>query len=423
MVTAIDAGVMPQVAAVTPAANGVLAGCRVLIIVENLPLPFDRRVWQEAHALKRAGATVTIICPRRSDYPKSVEEIDGIRILRHPLPLEASGKLGFLLEYGVALFWEIVLSWKVFLRGGFDIIQACNPPDLVFLAALPFKLLGRRFVFDHHDSAPDLYAAKFGRRDGLHRLLTFFERCTIRVADRVITANESYREHALRIGTHSTDKVTAVYSVPELRHIRRTDPDPVLRAKARVNLGYVGIIADQDGLDHLVGLVRALVDLAAADDVHAVVVGDGPALAKIKDMAQRLGVADRITFTGYLKGEALLAALSSFDIGIIPDPPNPYNDRISMNKVFEYSALGIPSVAYPLQETRRLLGDTGSYADDPTPAGLARACLSLIRNPDLRRQRGAAAKALADERFVWSREAERYVDVYRSLYATLPNRA
>lgn len=400
----------------TPSAPS-LQGRKVLIIVENLPLPFDRRVWQEAHVLKDAGATVSIICPKSADFPKSYELIDGIHIHRHPLPLEASGKAAFLLEYAAALFWETVLAWKIFFTRGFDIIQGCNPPDLIFLVALPFRLFGKRFVFDHHDSAPELYLAKFDRRDAFYKLLCIVERWTFRTASRVITANESYRQHAIAVGPHPATEVTAVYSVPELSRIRRVTPDPVLRAKADTILGYVGIIADQDGLDHLVEMMRALADLGGTTDVHAVVVGDGPALATVKALAVQLGVDHLITFCGYLRGEALLAALSCFDIGIIPDPVNPYNDKISMNKVFEYSALGVPSVAYNLSETRRLLRDTASYADDATPAGLARACLPLIADKAHRLQAGVAAKALADADFNWGKEATKYRGVYEALFA------
>jgi glycosyltransferase involved in cell wall biosynthesis len=379
-------------------------------------LPFDRRVWQEAHVLKDAGATVSIICPKSAELSKSYELIDGIHIHRHSLPLEASGKTAFLLEYAAALFWETLLAWKIFFTRGFDVIQGCNPPDLIFLVALPFKLFGKRFVFDHHDSAPELYLAKFDRRDAFYKLLCVVERLTFRTASRVITANESYRQHAIAIGPHPATDVTAVYSVPELSRIRRVTPDPVLRAKADTILGYVGIIADQDGLDHLVEMMRALADLGGTANVHAVVVGDGPALASVKALAVKLGVDHLITFAGYLRGEALLGALSCFDIGIIPDPVNPYNDKISMNKVFEYSALGVPSVAYNLSETRRLLRDTASYADDATPAGLARACLPLINDKARRLEAGVKAKALADRDFNWTKEADKYRAVYEGLF-------
>lgn len=386
-----------------------------MIIVENLPVPFDRRVWQEALALRDAGWAVSVICPRSDQYPASFEELDGIEIFRHSLPTEARGKFGFLLEYSAALFHELRLLLKVSLRGGFDVIQACNPPDLIFLVAAPFKLFGKKFVFDHHDVCPELFEAKFGRRGLFHRLLLFVERRSFRAADLVITANDTYRDLAIERGGKDPADVVTVYSVPDRSRIRRVAPDEALRGGARVVLGYIGIIGDQDGVDHLVRCMHRLCVAEGRQDVRAAIVGDGPALASVRELASQLGVEDRITFTGYLRGDALLAAMSTFDIGVIPDPVNEYNDKISMNKVFEYSALGVPPVSYDLTETRRLLGDAGTYATDATSDGLARACAALIDDDDLRQRKGLEAKALADARFDWGREAQRYVSAYERL--------
>ncbi len=383
-----------------------------VIIVENLPVPFDRRVWQEARALSEAGWQVSVICPLNDQHPKTFERIDGIDIHRHPLPLEATGKWGFLLEYGTALFHQARLLFRIWRTKGFDVIQACNPPDLIFLVAAPYKLMGKRYVFDHHDVCPELFEAKFGRRGMFHRVLKLAERLTFATADMVVSANETYRQLAIGRGGMHPDDVITVYSVPDRNRIRRVAPNRELRQGAPVVLGYIGVIADQDGVDHLVRCVRHLADDLGHPQIRAVVVGDGPALASVKVLAEELGVADRIAFTGYLRGDALLAAMSSFDIGVIPDPMNPYNDKISMNKVFEYSALGIPSVAYPLSETRRLLGSAGVYAQDATPEGLARACLPLIEDEDHRRQAGRRALALADHAFSWDREAEKLVSAY-----------
>ena len=386
-----------------------------VIIVENLPVPFDRRVWQEAEALRGAGWKVSVICPKSAQYPASFEVIDGIDIFRHSLPTEARGKAGFLLEYGAALFHELRLLLKVSFRGGFDVIQACNPPDLIFLVAAPFKLFGKKFVFDHHDVSPELFEAKFGKRGFFHKLLLFVERRSFQTADLVITANETYRSLAVERGGKDPSDVVTVYSVPDRSRIKRVPENVSLRAGARLVLGYIGIIGDQDGVDHLVRAMHQLCVKEGRADIRAAIVGDGPALASVRALADELGVAEHITFTGYLKGEQLLAAMSTFDIGVIPDPVNEYNDKISMNKVFEYSALGVPPVSYPLTETRRLLSTAGTYSDDATPEGLARACASLIDDEDLRRRKGQDAKALADARFDWNREAQKYVAAYDRL--------
>jgi glycosyltransferase involved in cell wall biosynthesis len=386
-----------------------------VIIVENLPVPLDRRVWQEATALKDAGWKVSVVCPATAKYPLAYEVIDGISIYRHPLPVEARGRFGFAAEYSAALFHEARLLLKVLRREGFDFIQACNPPDLIFLVAAPFKLFGKRFVFDHHDVTPELFSAKFGRKGFLHAALRMMEWLTFKSADVVISANETFRQIAIERGGKRPDDVITVYSIPDKSRLRRVAPDDSLRNGKNYVLGYVGIIGDQDGLDHLVRAVHLLRTKLQFTDFQAIVVGDGPALPSAKALAAELGVADTITFTGYLSGEDFLRHLSSFDIGVMPDPVNEYNDKISMNKVFEYSALGIPSVAYPLAETKNLLGDAGVFSQTTEPGGLAQACLELLSDDDLRMRTSARAQRLSDTKFVWERERSKYVAAFDRL--------
>ena len=231
--------------------------------------------------------------------------------------------------------------------------------------------------------------------------------------DLVISANETYRRVAIERGGKRPQDVVAVYSVPE--RMQRTAPSEALRKGARLVLGYVGVIGDQDGVDHFVRMLQYIRKDCGHADIRGIVVGDGPALPAVRQLTADLALTDSITFTGYLRGEELLSAISTFDIGIIPDPVNEYNDKISMNKVFEYSALGVPSVSYDLSETRQLLGPVGQYAQDATPKGLARACLTLIDDDKLRAERGRAAKALADEKFDWGRERGKYLAAYQRL--------
>jgi glycosyltransferase involved in cell wall biosynthesis len=386
-----------------------------VIVVENLPVPLDRRVWQEAEALRDVGWLVSVICPLSQQYPQRYEMIDGIAIYRHPLPTEARHKLGFIAEYSAALFREALLLFKIALTRGFDVIQICNPPDILFINALPYKLFGKRLVFDHHDVCPELFAAKFSSKGMVHRLLLVAEMLTVRSANIVISANETFRNIAINRCGKSPHNVITVYSVPDRARVKRVPPNQQLRNGARVVLGYIGIVSDQDGVDHFVRMLHYLVVDHDCREISAVIVGDGPALPAVRQLAHDLKLDNHITFTGYLRGDDLLAALSSFDIGIIPDPVNEYNDKISMNKVFEYSAMGVPTVAYNLSETRRLLGAAAKYADDPTPAGLARACLTLIKDDDTRAKLGRAAKLLADETFDWTRERAKYLSAYQRL--------
>jgi len=391
-----------------------------VIIVENLPVPMDRRVWQEALALRQAGWTVSVICPATERHPASYEMLDGIAVYRHPLPLEARGRFAFLLEYAAALFHEFRLLFRVWRERGFQVVQACNPPDLIFLVALPFKLLGKRFVFDHHDVCPELFEAKFNRKGLVHRALLLAEKCTFMAADIVISANDTYRDLAISRGGKRPDDVITVYSVPDKSRVYRLPPDASLRQGKKFVLGYVGVIGDQDGVDHLVLALEHLIKNHGIRDFHAIVVGDGPALASARQLAAHRDLDAFATFTGYLNGKELLRQLNAFDIGIIPDPVNPYNDKISMNKVFEYSALGIPSVAYPLTETKRLLGRAGVYAQGDTPAELARACATLMRDGELRIRCADEAARLAQHSFNWIREADKLVAAYERLSPSAP---
>lgn len=383
-----------------------------MFVVENLPVPFDRRVWQEARALRVAGWKVSVICPKTEKYPASREQIDGIEIYRHSIPLEARGRFAFVAEYVAALFHEARLLLQIFLKDGFDVIHACNPPDLIFLAAAPYKLLGKRFIFDHHDVSPELFIAKFGANPTMEKVLTFFEWLSFKTADLVISANDTFRDIALDRGGKKPDDVITVYSVPDRNRMRRVEPHPDITKLGKTILGYVGIIGDQDGVDHLVRLVDILKSKHGRSDFHAVIVGDGPALNSVKQLASSLGLDDEITFTGYKSGEELLKYLSTFEIGIIPDPVNVYNDKISMNKVFEYSALGIPSVTYPLTETTRLLRGTSSVSENDQPEGLAKACLTLLDDTAKRTEMGRRAQKLADEHFDWDHEAAKLRAAY-----------
>ena len=387
-----------------------------VIIVENLPVPFDRRVWQEATALIRAGWRVSVICPSNAKFPEPFEVIDDIAIYRHPLPPEGRGAAAYFREYSAALFHEARLLIKVYRERGFSIIQACNPPDLIVLLAAPFRLLGKRFIYDQHDVSPELFIVKFANKGFLYKALLVFERCSYAMADFVITANATFKDLAVSRGRKAPERVVVVYGVPDRMRIHRVDPEPSVRGDRRFVVGYIGIINEQDGVDHFVQAVAEIVRNGYFD-FCAVVVGDGPALPGVKALATSLGLDDHILFTGYLSGQTLLAHISAFDIGVIPDPYNEANDLMSMNKVFEYCALGIPTACYPLRETKRLLGDAGVYAPTLDPAGLAEACLRLMQDDSLRMRCRQEAAKLSTEMFVWENEAKKYVDAYERTLA------
>ncbi len=385
----------------------------ILIIVENLTVPLDRRVWQEARTLREAGYTVSIVCPKGGRYTAPYEMLEGIHIFRHPLPYEADGALGYAVEYSWALAWEFALSVKAYWKVGFDVVQACNPPDLLFIIAGFWKyLFGKRFVFDHHDINPELFEAKFGKQGRFHKLLTWLERLTFRTADVSIATNETFKDIAVKRGGMDADRVYIVRSVPDLTRFKRVAPDADLKNGRKFLAGYVGIMGAQDGVDLLVEAMDVLVNKQGRRDVQCAIVGSGTELASLQRMTHERGLDDYVTFTGFLSGEPLLKAFSTFDIGVIPDPKNTYNDKISMNKVFEYMSLGIPFVSFDLIEGRKASGDAALYATDNDPVQLAAHMAKLFDDADLAGALGEEGRSRAHVLLKWENERTRLLAAY-----------
>lgn len=389
-----------------------LAGRKVLIVVENLPLPFDRRVWQEARTLKAAGATVSVICPTGKGYEKRYEEIDGVHIHRHPLPLDASGPIGFLAEYGAALFWETVLAWKIFFSRGIDVIQGCNPPDLIFLVALPFRLLGVRYIFDHHDINPELYEAKFGKRGFFWKLMVLFEKLTFRSATVSIATNQSYRRIAIERGGMDPERVFVVRSGPDLSRLKQVAEEPKWRNGRRHMIGYVGVMGDQEGIDLLIDSVEEIVRRRGREDIQFCLVGGGPALAHLKRDTEARGLSEYITFTGRAPDQTLFEVLSTMDVGVNPDRVNPMNDMSTMNKIMEYMALGKPMVQFDVTEGRFSAQDASLYARANDPVDLADCLIRLVDDPDLRARMGASGRSRVEAELSWPHQVRPLLDAY-----------
>ena len=391
-------------------------GLRVVIIVENLPCPFDRRVWQEARTLAAAGYVVSIICPKGKGYEKSFEELEGIAIYRHPQPFEGSGALGYLAEYGWALLAEFALSLRVLMERGFDAIHACNPPDTLFLIGGFYKLFGKKFLFDHHDINPELYEAKFQRRDLFYRLMLWLERRTFRTADVCVATNESYRRIAIERGSRPPAKVFVVRSGPDLRRLRVLPPTPALRKGRRYLVGYVGVMGRQEGIDGLLASVQHIVQVMKRTDIQFGLVGGGTELAAMRKLAEELGVADYVTFTGRVPDEELLAMLNTADVCVNPDVANDMNDKSTMNKIMEYMALGKPIVQFDLTEGRVSAQDASLYAQRNDTTDMARKLVELLDDAELRQRMGAAGLERVKTILAWEHEAPRLLAAYDELF-------
>jgi glycosyltransferase involved in cell wall biosynthesis len=385
-----------------------LAG-RALILVENLSVPFDRRVWQESRALTEAGWEVHVVCPRgtkRDTEPYA--EIEGVRIHRYPLEAATGGPLGFAREYGAALWHSLRLSRRV---GKVDVVHLCNPPDLLFLAALPARLRGARVVFDQHDLVPELYLSRFDRgKDLLYRAVCLLERITFRLADVVISTNESYRAAALGRGGKSPDRVFVVRSAPAAERFRPVPPDPSLRRGAPHLLCYLGVMGPQDGVDYALRALARLREIRT--DWHAAFVGSGDAFDDMVALSRTLGLDDRVTFTGRIPDDELLGYLSTADVCLAPDPLNPLNDVSTMNKIMEYMAMGRPIVSFDLREARVSAGDAALYApanDEPAFAALVD---RLLDDPAQRERMGRIGVERVNGPLSWERSTEALLAAY-----------
>lgn len=391
---------------------------KILIIVENLPVPFDRRVWQEATTLRDNGYQVSIICPIGKGYEAREEVIDGINIYRHPLPLEAHGAMGYLLEYGAALWHEFRLAFKVKKKHGFDVIHACNPPDLIFIVGGFFKLLfGKKFLFDHHDINPELYEAKFKRRDFFYKLLVGAERLTFKTADVVISTNESYKKIAVERGGKDPNRVFIVRSGPSLNRLKIVPPKPELRKGKAFMVGYVGVMGQQEGIPYLLQAAKIIKEKFGRNDIHYGLVGGGPELELLKAMAHDLGLGpDEVTFTGRVPDEVLLDMLNTADVCVNPDEHNPMNDKSTMNKIMEYMALGKPIVQFDLTEGRYSAQEASVYAKANDAEDMAKQIVDLLDNPEKRKAMGDFGRNRVENELQWPYEVPKLLAAYETLF-------
>ena len=390
---------------------------KVLFIVENLPCPFDRRVWQEACALRDAGYVVSIICPTGKGYDRKFEILEGIHIFRHTLPLEAKGAAGYILEYSAAIFWQFFIAWRVYFSRGFDVIHACNPPDLIFVVGWFFKFfLGKRFLFDHHDISPELYEAKFARRDFWWRMVVWMERLTFKVADVSIATNESYRRIAVERGGMARERVHVVRSGPMLERLRRGPPVEALKKGRKFLVGYVGVMGRQEGVDYLLLAASYIVHKMGRRDVQFGLVGDGTSLEELRALTIELDIIDYVTFTGRVPDQEMLAMLNTADVCVNPDVANDMNDMSTMNKIMEYMALGKAIVQFDLIEGRVSAQGASLYAERNSAHDLAYKIVALLDDPVAREEMGSFGRRRVETELAWSFEIPKLISAYDQIF-------
>ncbi|MGH7725991.1 MAG: glycosyltransferase family 4 protein [Candidatus Eiseniibacteriota bacterium] len=385
---------------------------RALILVQNLTVPFDRRVWLESQALRRAGWQVSVICPTGPPWTKPYEELEGIHIYRYPAPPPTRGVLTYLWEFAYCWLRTAWLTLRVARERGFDVLHACNPPDTFFAIGAVYKLFGKRFLFDQHDLSPEVYESRFGKRGFWYAGLRVLEWLTYATADTVIATNQSYRETAIRRGWVDPRNIFVVRSGPPLSRFKSLPPDPALKRGRPFLVAYLGVMAPQDGVDFLIRAAAVLIGMRGARDVSYTMIGSGDSFDDLVALTKELGLEDVIAFTGRIPDEEVEAILSTADVCVGPDPRNPLNDVSTMNKILEYMAVGRPIVAFDLRETRYSAGDGALYAVPNEVTDLATKIGALLEDPARRAAMGAYNRERFQKGFAWDYSELELVKAY-----------
>jgi glycosyltransferase involved in cell wall biosynthesis len=397
---------------------------RILIIVQNLPVPFDRRVWLECQSLTAAGYQVAVVCPKGPGDP-GFAVIDGVEIYKYKPYSATGGKASFVAEYAYSFAATLALTIKAARRGRLDVIQTCNPPDIFWPIGRLFRLIqGTRFTFDHHDLCPEVYESRFLRRSPMiYKALRLLERATVGSADHIISTNESYRSTVIDRDGADPAQVTVVRTGPDPSRLNAVAADPELRRGRKHLVAYIGVMGPQDGVDNVLRAADIVVNQMDRDDIAFTLIGSGDCFDQLVALRSELGLTDVVHFTGRVPDETVAAILSTADVGISPDPKNSLNDVSTMNKTMEYMAFGVPVVAFDLRETRVSAGDAAVYARPNEVDELARLMVELVDDEVKRVAMGAAGRTRVENELAWSHQAPRYVGVYDELLAASPRDA
>jgi glycosyltransferase involved in cell wall biosynthesis len=389
---------------------------KVLIIVENLPVPFDSRVWKEALSLQANGYQVTVLCPRGKGYAQRHEVLEGIHIYRHPAPKEGNGALGYVYEYSSALIWEFLYAWWIFLRRGFHVIQGCNPPDDIFLVAVPFKIFGVKYIFDHHDANPELYLSKYDDKGVFYKIQVWLETMTYRFSDVVMATNSSYRDLAINRGGLKPEDVFIVRNGPELKTFKPVASKPSLKYGKLYLVGYVGNMSIQEGIEILLDAAQHI-KKQGRTDVHFTCVGGGPGLAQLRKEMKERNLEDIFNFTGRISDEDLLDILSTADVCVNPDKPCEMNDISTMIKIMEYMALSKPIVQFDLREGRFSAMEASLYADNQKGAeDFAAKILLLLGDAAARKRMGEFGRTRVEEALAWDYSVKNLLAAYERAF-------
>jgi glycosyltransferase involved in cell wall biosynthesis len=391
-------------------------GTRVLMLLENTSYPHDYRVLREARALTTAGYQVTVICPAVPGQLRH-EILDGVRVYRFPRAPDVNGFLGYLCEYGYSMLMTFLTSLLVFLREGFDIVHAHSPPDTFVFIAVCYKLLGKRFVYDHHDLSPELYYARFGGSGYrlVYDTLVLFEKFSCRLADHVITTNQSYKTVEMQRGHVPEERITIVRNGPDLNSLRSVDTDPDLRQKGKTTICYVGVMGVQDGVDYLLRALHHLVYNMGRTNIFCFLVGRGDAVPSLRSLTEQLGLSDCVLFTGWVDKAQVARYISAADICVAPEPSNSYNDRSTAIKVMEYMSFGKPIVAFDLPEHRVTAQDAAVYAHRNDERDFAQQIAVLMDDRERGQKMGQIGRERIESGLAWQYQKKHLLEAYQAV--------
>ncbi len=388
---------------------------KVLIIVENLPVPFDTRVWQEATTLAMNGYTVSVICPKGKGYTQEEEYLQGVHIFRHDLPAEGNGAVGYAKEYLTALKEELRLAKKVYKEIGFDVIHGCNPPDDIYMVAKHFKKYGVKYVFDHHDICPELFEAKFGKTSGLlYKSQLWLEKQTYKHCTFAFVTNESYKKIAIERGKMNPNNVIVLRSGPKLERMRIMLPVESIKRGYKYMVGYLGVIGQQEGIEYLLDAAKYIKE--HDNNVFWGIVGGGPHLKALKKQAHDMGLDDCVEFTGRASDQQMLEYLNTADVCVNSDKYNSMNDKSTMNKILEYMALAKPIVQFDLTEGRYSAQDASLYAKNNDAEDMAKKIMELLDNPELRKKMGAYGRNRVVNELSWEHTSKALLEGYEKFF-------
>lgn len=391
---------------------------KVLMLVENLSVPADPRVWHEACTLHQHGLQVCIISPKGETRDReSYVCIEDIHIYRYRLAPITGSTSDYIKEFSIAMVMTFLLSLKVLFHHGFDVIHAANPPDTFFVIGLFYRLLGKKYIFDQHDLAPEMFHVKFPNRlKLLYKLLLFFERCSYRTAHLVITTNISQKQNAFARGSCSADKVFIVRNGPDIGRFAPVPAEGSLKRGRRYLLAYIGVMASQDGVEYALHALADLVHKRGRQDVLLVIMGDGDQLPLLRTLTNTLQLDEYVHFTGWINRQEMLRYLTVTDVGLSPDPSNELNDRSTMLKTMEYMAMGKPVVAFDLPETRFSAQEAALYATPNRIEEFADNIEMLLDNEALRYRMGNFGRKRVEEVLCWEHTKQNLLLAYKSLF-------